>query len=63
LSILDKAKGIAEAVHQINNPELYERVLELNSDLVGIIEENTALRSENADQKKKLEIKGNHASH
>ena len=59
MSILDKAKGVAEAAHQINNPELYQRVLELNSDINGIVEDNIALRSENADLKKKLEIKSN----
>jgi regulator of replication initiation timing len=58
MSILDNAKQIAEAVHDIQNLELYQRVLALHSDIIGMVEDNLALRSEVADLKKKLEIKG-----
>jgi hypothetical protein len=58
MSILDNAKGIAEAVHQINNLELYQRVLALHSDIIGVVEENIKLRADIIDLKKKSVIKG-----
>jgi len=58
MSILDNAKGIAEAVHQINNLELYQRVLALHSDIIGVVEENNKLREEIVRLKKNQEIKG-----
>jgi hypothetical protein len=57
LGILDDAKGIADAVHEIKNLELYARVLNLNSDIVALVEENNRLRDENKDLKESLRLK------
>lgn len=57
MSILDNAKGIAQAVHEINNLELYQRVLGLHSDIIDLVEDNIRLRDENADLKKKLQLR------
>lgn len=57
MSILDNAKGIAQAVHEINNLELYQRVLGLHSDIIELVEDNIRLRDENADLKKKIQLR------
>jgi regulator of replication initiation timing len=58
MSILDNAKGIAQAVHEINNLELYQRVLALHSDIIELVEQNNQLRQEVAELRRRLEIKG-----
>ena len=57
MSILDNAKDVAKAVHEINNLELYQRVLNLHSDIVALVEENIRLRDENKDMKESLRLK------
>jgi hypothetical protein len=57
MSILDNAKQVAAAVHEINNLELYQRVLGLHSDIIELVEENNRLRKENASLKKRQEIR------
>ena len=57
MSILDNAKDIAKAVHEINNLELYQRVLDLHSDIIGIVENSLHLRSENKELKATLDIR------
>lgn len=47
MSILENAKQIADAVHEIQNLELYKRVLDLHSDIIGLVEQNNKLRDEN----------------
>jgi hypothetical protein len=49
VSVLENAKQIAEAVHEIHNLELYQRVLGLHSDIIELVEENNRLRQENKD--------------
>ena len=56
MGILDNAKGVANAVHEIHNLELYQRVLSLHSDIIEIVEENNRLREENKDLKTKLTL-------
>jgi len=59
MSILDNAKGVADAVHEIKNLELYgRRVLNLHSDIVALVEENIRLRDENKELKDALRFKG-----
>ncbi len=58
MGILDNAKQIAEAIHDIQNLELYQRVLALHSDIIAMVDDNLKLRNENADLKKRLEIRG-----
>jgi hypothetical protein len=52
VSILDNAKQIAEAVHEIHNLELYQRVLALHSDVVALVEQNIGLRNEITELRK-----------
>jgi regulator of replication initiation timing len=57
MGILDNAKEVANAVHEIKNIELYGRVLSLNKDIMDLVEENRQLRAENGDLKKTLELR------
>jgi len=40
MGILDNAKQVANAVEEIHNLELYQRVLGLHSDIIELVEEN-----------------------
>ena len=57
MSILENAKGIAEAVHHLQNLELYQRVLALHSDIVGLVEQNIGLREEITELRKQASLK------
>jgi regulator of replication initiation timing len=57
MSILGNAKGIAQAVHEINNLELYQRVLGLHSDIIELVEEHNRLRAENEELRKTLKLR------
>ncbi len=54
MGILDNAKEVANAVHEIKNIELYGRVLELNSGTMDLVEENRKLHAENNELKEKF---------
>ena len=58
MGILDNAKQVAKAVEEIHNLELYERVLNLHSDIIELVEENNRLRSEKSELEKRQEIRG-----
>jgi hypothetical protein len=49
MGILDNAKEVAKAVQEIHNLELYQRVLNLHSDIIDIVEENNRLRAKNQE--------------
>jgi len=57
MGILDNAKDVAKAVHEINNLDLYERVLNLHSDIIALVEENVRLRDEVKELKESLRFK------
>jgi regulator of replication initiation timing len=57
MGILENAKSVASAVHEINNLELYQRVLGLHSDIIELVEQNNKLRAETEDLKKKLQLR------
>jgi regulator of replication initiation timing len=57
MSILDNAKQVAKAVEEIHNLELYQRVLNLHSDIIELVEENNRLRDEVTELKQKLELR------
>jgi regulator of replication initiation timing len=57
MGILDNAKDVANAVHEIKNIELYGRVLDLHAGIIDLVEENRKLRAENEDLKKTLELR------
>jgi regulator of replication initiation timing len=58
MSILENAKDVAKAVHEINNLDLYQRVLNLHSDIIELVEENNRLRDENKSLSEKIRLKG-----
>jgi regulator of replication initiation timing len=57
MGILDNAKQVAESVHEIHNLELYQRVLNLHSDIIAIVEENNRLRNENGELSKTISLR------
>jgi hypothetical protein len=57
MGILDEMKGVADAVHEVKNLELYERILNVRSDAVELVEENHKLREENKKLKELVEVK------
>ncbi len=57
MGILDNAKEVAKAVQEIHNLELYQRVLNLHSDIIGLVEENNRLRDENNELGKTVALK------
>ena len=56
MSILDNAKEVAKAVQEIHNLELYQRVLNLHSDIIELVEENNKLRGEVKHLTEKLQV-------
>jgi hypothetical protein len=59
MSILDNAKELATAVHEIKNLELYERVLNLNAGIMDLVEENRQLRAKIEQLEKSLVLRDN----
>ena len=57
MGILDNAIEVAKAVQEIHNLELYQRVLNLHSDIIALVEENTRLRDENKELTKTVRLK------
>src|ERR1700674_418409 len=57
MGILDNAKEVAKAVEEIHNLELYQRVLNLHSDIIELVEENNRLRDENKELAKTVALK------
>jgi len=58
MGILDNAKEVAKAVQEIQNLELYRRVLALHSDIIELVEENNRLRDENKELTNTIALKG-----
>jgi rubrerythrin len=57
MGIVQNAKDVVSAVQEINNLELYQRVLNLHSDIIGLVEENNRLRDENKKLIDRAELK------
>jgi hypothetical protein len=57
MGILDNAKEVANAVHEIKNIELYARVLDLNRGIMDLVEENRNLHAEVEDFKKRFKLR------
>ncbi len=57
MGILDNAKEVANAVHEIKNIELYGRVLDLNAGIIDLVEENRKLHAENEGLKETLKLR------
>lgn len=58
MSILDDIKSVTKTIQQIDNIELYQKILGLQADIMGLIEENNLLKNENNSLKEKLRVKG-----
>lgn len=57
MSLLDNAKEVANAVHEIKNLELYSKVLDLNRGIMDLIEDNRKLHAENVELNQKLQLR------
>ncbi|MGE0406947.1 MAG: hypothetical protein AB7O65_11660 [Candidatus Korobacteraceae bacterium] len=57
MGILENAKQVASAVQEINNLELYQRVLNLRTDILDLVEENKRLHDENDQLKRTLAVR------
>ena len=57
MSILDNAKEVANAVHEIKNLDLYEKVLALTHGIMDMVQENRDLHAENHDLKEKFKLR------
>jgi regulator of replication initiation timing len=57
MGILDNAKEVATAVHEIKNLELYAKVLDLNRGIMDLVDENRKLHAENHELKEKFKLR------
>lgn len=56
MGVLDEVKSIAKTVQQIDNIELYRKILDLQAQIMDLLEDNSKLKEEITDLKKKLSI-------
>ena len=47
MSIIDNIKSITTTIRQIDNIELYRRILDLQAEIINVVSENQELRQEN----------------
>jgi regulator of replication initiation timing len=57
MAILDEIKSVASIIQKIDNIELYQKILNLQGNIMEVLEENTKLKSEIVSLKNTLEIK------
>ncbi len=57
MGIIDNVRAVADVVKQIDNIELYRRILDLQAEVMGLVEENSRLKKENAGLEERLTIK------
>jgi|SRR5579859_3815708 len=58
MSILENVKSVADTVHEIQNLELYARVLGIQGDIMELLEKNKQLAADNEDLQRKLALMG-----
>ncbi|HBA38453.1 MAG: hypothetical protein A2W73_07420 [Deltaproteobacteria bacterium RIFCSPLOWO2_12_55_13] len=46
MSIIDDVKSVAQLIQQIDNVELYRKILDLQGEVMGLVQENSELRKE-----------------
>lgn len=56
MGIIDDIKAVASTVQQIDNIGLYKQILDLQNEAMGVVEENSQLKKENADLEAKLKL-------
>lgn len=57
MSIIDNIKSITTTIRQIDNIELYRRILDLQAEIMNVVSENQELRQENSSLSEKLVTK------
>jgi regulator of replication initiation timing len=57
MSIVDNVKDVAKIVKQIDNIELYKKILDLQAEAMKLVGENTELKNEIRSLKEKLSLK------
>jgi hypothetical protein len=56
MGIIDDVKAIASTVQQIDNIELYRQILNLQSEVMGLVEQNTKLRASISELEMQLQL-------
>ncbi len=59
MGFLDNIKAVAKTVQQIGNIELYQKILDLKSDAMDMLEENRKFRAELEEANQRLNIRDN----
>lgn len=57
MSIIENIKSVASTVQQIDNIELYKKILDVQKEAMDLLEDNRSLREESQELKDKLKIK------
>lgn len=57
MSILDDVKSLAKTIQQIDNIELYRKILDLQGEILDLVEENKKLKNEIGLLEEKFRIK------
>lgn len=57
MSIIENAKEIARIVQQIDNVDLYRKILDLHAEIIELYDQNRGLREENGALKEKVKFK------
>lgn len=56
MSIIDDVKSVAQLIQQIDNVELYRKILDLQGEVMGLVQENSELRKEISSLKESLRV-------
>lgn len=59
MNIIEGFKSATELIQKIDNIELYRKILDLQSEAMGLVDQNNVLKEENKELKEKLKIKDN----
>ncbi len=57
MSIIDDVKSVAKTIQQIDNIELYQKILNLQAEILALVEENNDLKKEVNSLKEKLRVR------
>lgn len=57
MSIIEEAKAVAKLIQQIDNVELYQKILNLQAEIMDLVEENRKLKEEIRSLEDSLKIK------
>ena len=57
MSIVENIKSVASTIQQIDNIELYQKILEVQKEAIDLLNENRELKEERAELLNKIKIK------